>query len=745
MSKKIKITAFLIVFVVAIFSVILTIEWINRNIPYEVEYSEEWVNREELYDILEFTGISRDRLTEYIEKCRYHLNYKDVKRMLELLGGEDKFLPELDNNLCDNIKDKSKAIVPRKDFYTVYDAVCKLWDTDSSIREIDYVILEKNTDNDQITTQIGKCTLSGTSVKLLDAGMQCITAITYNDKIVGIRAIGNASLENAYLKECNDNTITILYGGGEYILSCGDIDKSVEKNVCDLEWRADIVYKVSFKADRIEGNMLSIDDNYIEIEGYGKLERAAKIPIYKTYGTIEEKDSSDIVLGNMNVRYVVGEGKVCAAVLEKPAVLKNIRVLLLDKAGELLHNTLYIRAGEKCTLTDTAGRERTDIAKDTIINVDDYGQYMQNGSLRLSSESEMFYGDTSENMEPLGYEGSFEIRKYDGGYAIVNELPIENYLYHVVPSEMPVSYGIEALKTQAVCARSYAYIQMQKGDYAMYGAHVDDSVSYQVYNKVPSGEEVLRAVDDTCGEVLKYNDNVIETYYFSTSCGYTEDMTTWNLDNSNTPYLRRLILNHENKDRDLSDENIFREYIGTVDSDAYEANSRMFRWNGDIDYKDCDQRIKNKISDRQQLAGNNFKLFSNAGKELGTWEFESFGAFTGLEIIERSSSGSVRLLRVHFENCYVDVRSEYDIRVIAGCGEEQLTAADGSDIDMHNILPSAAFTFDSLGDMKYHLFGGGYGHGIGMSQCAVGAMAAEGMKYSEILGIFYQGAEIKTM
>ena len=56
---------------------------------------------------------------------------------------------------------------------------------------------------------------------------------------------------------------------------------------------------------------------------------------------------------------------------------------------------------------------------------------------------------------------------------LVNELPLEEYLYAVVPSEMPASYELEALKAQAVCARSYAYNQTQGLSYPEYNAHVD--------------------------------------------------------------------------------------------------------------------------------------------------------------------------------------------------------------------------------------------------------------------------------
>ena len=81
------------------------------------------------------------------------------------------------------------------------------------------------------------------------------------------------------------------------------------------------------------------------------------------------------------------------------------------------------------------------------------------------------------------YEGSLHVEKREEGLILINTLPLETYLCYVVPSEMPSSYPIEALKAQAVCARCYAMLQMENSRCEEFGADLDDSVSYQVYNK----------------------------------------------------------------------------------------------------------------------------------------------------------------------------------------------------------------------------------------------------------------------
>ena len=97
------------------------------------------------------------------------------------------------------------------------------------------------------------------------------------------------------------------------------------------------------------------------------------------------------------------------------------------------------------------------------------------------------------------YEGTMEVWPAEEGFYLVNELPFETYLKYVVPSEMPSGYAKEALKAQAVCARTYACKQLQSYDFPECRAHVDDSVSYQVYNNTGAAESTSQAVDETVG------------------------------------------------------------------------------------------------------------------------------------------------------------------------------------------------------------------------------------------------------
>lgn len=124
------------------------------------------------------------------------------------------------------------------------------------------------------------------------------------------------------------------------------------------------------------------------------------------------------------------------------------------------------------------------------------------------------------------YRGAIEIGSKNGQLYLVNELPFEQYLYSVVGAEVPSSWGSEALKAQAVAARSYALYQGKKFEVA----HVVDTVLSQAYNGIGSEKgSVTQAVDATQGEVLMSNNRLVEAVFSSNSGGMTADPSeVWN-------------------------------------------------------------------------------------------------------------------------------------------------------------------------------------------------------------------------
>lgn len=287
------------------------------------------------------------------------------------------------------------------------------------------------------------------------------------------------------------------------------------------------------------------------------------------------------------------------------------------------------------------------------------------------------------------YRGSIKITKKPEGFLVVNTLPLEMYLEAVVPSEMPSSYPLEALKAQAVCARTYAWKQLKEKKLEAYGADVDDSVNFQVYNNIGPEESTTQAVEETKGRILSQNGKPIEAYYFSTSAGVTSTDEIWGAENA-APYLK------------------------SVDC-GFDSEEPWRTWETEVSREVIEQRA-------QRIEG-------------------CEGSLTGLEVTGKSESGAATRLRVHTEGGDGEVVNEYEIRSFLAPDKEIFAGKEKEKKKGGSLLPSAYFSLEETED-GFLICGGGYGHGVGMSQTAAGTMAEEGYTWEEILLYFFRDVEI---
>ncbi len=134
-----------------------------------------------------------------------------------------------------------------------------------------------------------------------------------------------------------------------------------------------------------------------------------------------------------------------------------------------------------------------------------------------------------------GYRGVLEVSAADRGLLVINELPLEEYLIGLINCEISSAWPMEAIKSQAVIARSYAIYQKQARRGAPY--QLESSVLDQVYEGCDiEDSRAARGVQETAGEVLTYDDKVIQAFYHSNCAGHTENSkNVWGLA---LPYLR---------------------------------------------------------------------------------------------------------------------------------------------------------------------------------------------------------------
>jgi stage II sporulation protein D len=120
-----------------------------------------------------------------------------------------------------------------------------------------------------------------------------------------------------------------------------------------------------------------------------------------------------------------------------------------------------------------------------------------------------------------GYRGVLEVSAADKGLLVVNELPLEEYLVGLINCEISSAWPMEAIKAQAVIARSYAMYQKQARRGAPY--QLESSVMDQVYGGCDlEDSRAARGVEETAGEVITYGDKVIQAFYHANCAGHTE-------------------------------------------------------------------------------------------------------------------------------------------------------------------------------------------------------------------------------
>ncbi|MBQ7372812.1 MAG: SpoIID/LytB domain-containing protein [Blautia sp.] len=315
------------------------------------------------------------------------------------------------------------------------------------------------------------------------------------------------------------------------------------------------------------------------------------------------------------------------------------------------------------------------------------------------------------------YQGSLTIYSEEEGLVLVNTLPLEDYLKSVVPSEMPASFEKEALKAQAICARTYAARQMEDRRREEYHADVDDSVACQVYGNIEREEKTDQAVDETAGLVLTQEGELIEAYYFSTSPGQTSTNEIWN-EEERLPYLQSVPC-------------------------SFDARTPWSSWQVVIPWENLQEELL-PILEPEQIRWEDPMIGESGGSAVTLEHLQ----LEGLEVTKTSQSGAATELTVVVEDpslpaCgTVKIGGEYQIRKAlapSGCiihKQDRDTVVGGA------LLPSAYISLAAEQGSHVEIRGKGYGHGVGMSQTAADEMAREGFSCEEILHYFYHLVEI---
>lgn len=496
--------------------------------------------------------------------------------------------------------------------------------------------------------------------------------------------------------------------------------EEMANTVADLHLSDGQLKKIVLKKDRISGKVLEVKDDSIEIEGFGSIPLDENFNVYKIYGDFKRQQMSDILVGYDMQEFVVADGKLCAALSVRPFEADTIRVLLMDTGfHSLFHDSITLTPQGDSKLI--VGEKETALKAGESITITPNDKRLNSGRIIIEpvDTSQGIAVNSIERAQGVPvYPGRLEINREQDGMVLVNELYMEDYLKRVVPSEMPASYEKEALKAQAVCARTYAYKQIRSNGYRQYGAHVDDSTKYQVYNNVVTNPNTDTAVNETYGKLLLYQGSVLEAYYFSTSCGTTTDGTIWGADLSSVPYLQSITVAPKDIGVDLTSNVNFSDFIKNKSYPSYESGFAMYRWDTTLTSTQLEQKV------------------------------DDIGTITKITMKERGTGGIGKTLEIEGTEGTKTISGQGQIRSILGNPQLVIRKNDGKTMTGSDTLPSAFIAIersepDADQVTTFTIYGGGYGHGVGMSQNGAQGMAKAGMNYKEILTKFFTGAEVK--
>ncbi len=585
------------------------------------------------------------------------------------------------------------------------------------------------------------------------------------------------NLSNVWVMECNKEELRFFDGTNEISIPhmeiagniLADLEQAGEsgsgnsfrEQVADLSFEGGKLEKFHVKKEKAGGKLLGYGDGFVELEGTGILEMSENCVGYQLFDKLRMAQVTELSIGYSFSDFVLEDGKVCAFLITRKEKMENIRVAVKNNdSGSIYHQAVELSCEDKMEITygEYDDRKTQEILKGETLLIEKGSEYLKGGRIEVRPVIQTGRIGVLSESRACGvpyYRGSMEIADTEEGLVLINELPLEEYLYSVVPSEMPASYPVEALKAQAVCARTYGYRYMEHPGYGSAGAHLDDSVSYQVYNNIAENVNSTRAVKETSGMILSYQDEPVNAYYYSTSCGFGADAGVWNEDQKGEmPYLRSVYIGQTGEGdasdtllpESLTQEEQFREYILSRDDEAFEQEEAWFRWEYQVEELDV-KMVYDRLVQRFEAVP--LKILCE--KKEGEFESEKpdqFKEIYDIRCLKRKEGGVMEELLIETDQGTYKVISEYNIRYVLN-QKGEVIRQDGSSHQSSTLLPSAYMIIDVVkkGEcvVGYTLIGGGYGHGVGMSQNGAKAMGLMEMDCQQILGFYFVDCQVKNI
>lgn len=369
------------------------------------------------------------------------------------------------------------------------------------------------------------------------------------------------------------------------------------------------------------------------------------------------------------------------------------------------------------------------------------------------------YPSLGEVSEPLTwfkgyqYHGAFEYSRNNGNISVINRVSMQQYVKGVVPYEMSPSWPVEALKAQALCARTYAY-----SNFGKHGSSFDicASTHCQVYSGANSASENSnRAVDETLGQYILYDGEPINAVFHSSDGGATEDAeNVWGYP---TPYLRGVYDSYEDLDSATNGrwkyEYTPEQLQSVLNAKGYEigliadAFVEEFTKMGNVRKVTFIDVNGKKLSFEKEKArtiinSSSLKKYTHSQR----YNITRAGAVNAGNTA--ASSGGASSLFVNDGSTVLNPASD-SISVIRGSGaigmlpktDAYVQTATGKEHIVFNSVQTAPQT-QPVQTGNFIFSGTGWGHNVGMSQNGALGMAKQGFTAQQIIHFYYTDVTI---
>ena len=505
------------------------------------------------------------------------------------------------------------------------------------------------------------------------------------------------------------------------------------------------------------------NSNSYELEALGST-ALSKSPVYYKIDKNDNLTSAtarDIIVGKTNVISFIHKNKLKTFIIH-PIDYSNTRIGISTTNFEsIYHNNLELTSTSSFNLYSLIDKSSLRIPEGSTLTA-----HIDNGELNISIGS--FKKTFTERIYLQGksftinniirgvpkfnptYDGILELYPTKSGIILINEVSLENYLTKVVPSEMPSWGGLESLKCQAIAARTYAISDMLGNRYSNLGFYVDDSTKSQVYNNTNPLELPNRAIEETKGLIMTFQNKPIDAKYYSTSPGTGVNYKDiwFNSDDTSDykPYLQTS--NYLDDGLPLpNSEQSWLEFYKNNEIKSFDNKSPYYRWKLSFSKETLEKNLNINLNKIYKSAPEYISIYKNTKSKKKLKKLpKELKNLNSIEVLQRSAGGNLLEISFIFDNAIVSVKKDSYIRRVfsnsSNIDKVDIIQHTGKILENWSTLPASFFSLERT-DNTFTIYGGGYGHGVGMSQYGAMYLSQNKKDYKSILNTYYKDIDIK--